>query len=105
MSNLFIPLCDKLLITFLEANKMTFAKWVKIILKNPKDKEETNELVYTVGESFDRNLGKIHQIHINGDQIVISCDSSENNERISVGIPLNSNILKYYYGKNPMKMY
>ena len=85
---------------------MTFAKWVKIILKNPviKDKRETKELIYTVGESFDRNLGKIRQIHINGDQIVISCNSIDDNERVSVGIPLNSNVLKYYYGKNPIKM-
>ena len=85
---------------------MTFAKWVKIILKNPviKDRKETNELVYTVGESFDKNLGKIHQIHINGHQIVISCNSSENKEKVSVGIPLNSNVLKYYYGKNSMKI-
>jgi hypothetical protein len=84
---------------------MTFAKWVKIILKNPviKDKRETNELVYTVGEFFDGNLGKIHQIHINGYQIIISCDSPQN-EKISVGIPLNSNVLKYYYGKDSMKI-
>jgi len=68
---------------------MTFAKWVKIILKNPviKDKRETDEIIYTVGESFDKNLGKINQIHINGDHIVISCNSQENNEMISVGIP------------------
>ena len=85
---------------------MTFAKWVKIILKNPviKDKRETNELVYSIGKSFDKNRGKINQIHINGHQIVISFNSSENNETISVGIPLNSNVLKYYYGKNSMKI-
>lgn len=85
---------------------MTFAKWVKIVLKNPviKDKEETNEIVYTVGESFDENLGKIRQIHIKGHQIVISCNSSENNEMVSVGIPLNSNVLEYHYGKNSMKL-
>jgi preprotein translocase subunit SecA len=85
---------------------MTFAKWVKIILKNPviKDKIETDELIYTVGKSFDKNFGKINQIHINGHQIIISCNSPENNETISVGIPLNSNVLKYYYGKNSMKI-
>ena len=85
---------------------MTFAKWVKIILKNPviKDKRESDELIFTVGESFDKNLGKITQIHINGHQIIISCDSAEKNETISVGIPLNSNVLKYYYGKNSMKI-
>ncbi len=85
---------------------MTFAKWVKIILKNPviKDKKETDELIYTIGESFDENLGKIQQIHINGDQILISCNSLKNNENVSVGIPLNSNVLKYYYGKNSMKI-
>ena len=85
---------------------MTFAKWVKIILKNPviKDKIETDELIYTVGESFDKNLGKINQIHINGHQIIISCDSTQKNETISIGIPLNSNVLKYYYGKNSMKI-
>lgn len=85
---------------------MTFAKWVKIILKNPviKDKIETDELIYTVGESFDKNLGKINQIHINGHQIIISCDLQEKNETISIGIPLNSNVLKYYYGRNSMKI-
>lgn len=85
---------------------MTFAKWVKIILKNPviKEKIETDELIYTVGESFDKNLGKINQIHINGHQIIISCDLREKNETISIGIPLNSNVLKYYYGKNSMKI-
>ena len=85
---------------------MTFAKWVKIILKNPviKDKTETDELIYTVGESFDKNLGKINQIHINGHQIIISCNAEEKNETISIGIPLNSNVLKYYYGKKSMKI-
>ncbi len=85
---------------------MTFAKWVKIILKSPviKDKKETDEIIYAVGESFDKNLGKINQIHISGHHIVISCNCAENNEMISVGIPLNSNVLKYYYGKNPMKI-
>ncbi len=83
---------------------MTFAKWVKIILKNPviKDNKETNELFYAVGGYFDKNIGKIHQIHIKGHQIVVSCNSS--GEMVSMGIPLNSNVLKYYYGKNAMKL-
>ena len=85
---------------------MTFAKWVKIMLKNPviKGNRETNELVYAVGESFDKNMGIIDKINIKGHQIVISCNSLENNEMVSVGIPLNSNVLEYHYGKNTMKL-
>lgn len=88
----------------MEAYMMTFAKWVKIMLKNPviKDNRETNELVYTVGESFDKNMGVIDKINIKGHQIVISYNSS--GEMVSMGIPLNSNVLKYYYGKNSMKL-
>ena len=88
----------------MEAHMMTFAKWVKIMLKNPviKDNKETNELLYTVGEYFDKNMGEIKQIHIKGNQIIISYNSS--GEMISMGIPLNSNVLEYYYCKNSMKL-
>jgi len=83
---------------------MTSAKWVKIILKNPviNDEKETKELMYVIGESFDREMGKINQIRIKGHQIVISYGSPD--EMVSVGIPLNSNVLKYYYGKDSIKL-